>query len=369
MVVSTVTLAVAVGTTISVLLTLHAIINGLLLRRPEPAGSVSESVAVLIPCRNEAAQIPGLLDSLLGLRHLEHLEIHLLDDHSTDQTRSLISAGIAEHPHVFLHHGQTLPPGWSGKTFACHQLAQHATDADILVFIDADVRLSPDSVAQAVRTLRQRRLSLVSPYPRQISRTWSEHLMQPLLQWSWLATLPLRWAERSTRTSLSAANGQFLVVDGDAYRRSGGHLAISTEVLDDIRLLQSFKRHGYRGVVIDGSELATCRMYSSWTELQAGYSKWLWSALGPPISAALVVFALTLIYLVPPAAAIAGSSIGAVGYLAAVISRLVAAVRSGSRMRDALLHPLSIAMLILLIALSWRGRLRGTLAWKERTLR
>lgn len=359
---------VLVGTTLSVLLMLHAIINGLLLRRPLPARDIIESVAILVPCRNEAKEVAGLLASLRAQRHLPLLKIRILDDGSTDGTRALLHEHGGGDSRVEILDGAPLPDGWGGKTFACHQLALASIDADVLVFLDADVRLEADAVAQAIATLRAYQLALVSPYPRQISRTWSERLAQPLLQWSWLATLPLRVAERSTRPSLSAANGQFLVMDAVAYRESGGHEAIASEVLDDIRMLQSLKRHGYRGVVIDGSTLATCRMYSSWPELRAGYSKWLWSAFGSPTATAATALLLAVTYLVPPIAALAGSWIGVAGYLAAVISRMVSAVRSGDRLMDSLLHPLSIALLITLLAQSWIGRRRGSLAWKERVL-
>jgi hypothetical protein len=359
---------VLAGTIVSTVLMLHAIINGLLLRRPEPAGIVSERVAILVPCRNEEANIADLVASLRAQRHLPQVAIRFLDDASMDRTHALLMEHACDDDRIAILAGQPLEAGWLGKPFACHQLAAASTAADVLVFIDADVRLTPDAVAQAIATMRAHGLALVSPYPRQISRTWAERVVQPLLQWSWLATLPLRWAERSARTSLAAANGQFLVMDAAAYRETQGHAAIRDEVLDDIRMLQLFKKHGHRGVVIDGSTIATCRMYTSWPELRAGYTKWLWSAFGSIPSSLAIGGVLTLAYLVPPIAAMTGSAIGVIGYLTAVIGRMVSAVRSGDRLRDALLHPLSIALLLVLVGLSWLGRRRGALTWKERTL-
>lgn len=361
-------LMVTTGTTIAIVILVHTIINGILLRRPVTSTSVDEPVAILIPCRNEAANIVDLVETLRAQRGLSRATIIFLDDHSTDDTRARIQQEIADQTQMRLIAGASLPQGWLGKPFACQQLADAAPDATALVFIDADVRLAPDAVSQAVATLRSLNVALVSPYPRQISHSWSERLLQPLLQWSWLATLPLRWAERSTRPSLAAANGQFLVVDAQAYRASGGHAAIRDQVLDDIRMLQHFKTHGYRGIVIDGSTLATCRMYSSWDQVRTGYTKWLWSAFGSRTASVAVALLLALAFVLPPTAALTGSLIGLVGYLAAVLGRMVTAVRSGDRLVDALWHPLSIALLIVLIALSWRGRARGSLTWKERTL-
>jgi hypothetical protein len=361
------TVLLAAGTFISALFMIHAIINGVLLRRPHSARRVEESVAILVPCRNESANIDGLVSSIRNQELIDDLHILFLDDNSSDDTFSRLESARRLDPRITLLSGAELPSGWLGKPFACHQLASH-TDADVLIFIDADVRLKPTAVASAIATMRSLDLALVSPYPRQIALTWSERLLQPLLQWSWLATLPLRWAERSTRTSLSAANGQFLVVDGTAYRQAGGHAAISGQVLDDIRILQHLKRAGHRGVVIDGSSLATCRMYTSWNELRDGYSKWLWSAFGSPIASVIVAVLLAIAYILPTLAMATGSWLGLLGYLTAVVSRMVAAVRSGDRLILALFHPVSIALLILLMALSWLGHQRGSLSWKERVL-
>ncbi len=146
----------------------------------------------------------------------------------------------------------------------------------------------------------------------------AERLVQPLLQWSWLTTLPLRLAERSPRASLAAANGQFLVVDAQAYRSSGGHSAGSVRgaVLDDMALLRAVKASGGKGGVVDGTRLAVCRMYGDWAELRDGYTKSLWSAFGSKAGAGAVVAGLGMIYVVPPVAALTGSLTGLSGYLA-----------------------------------------------------
>ena len=128
--------------------------------------------------------------------------------------------------------------------------------------------------------------------------------MQPLLQWSILTTLPLRLAERSHRPSLAAANGQFIVVRRAAYVRAGGHAPDA--VLDDLALVRAIKQGGGRGGVVDGTSLATCRMYDGWAELRDGYGKSLWSAFGGPLGSGGVVGALSLAYVVPAFAALRG---------------------------------------------------------------
>lgn len=310
---------------------------------------------MLVPARDEAEHIGACLDSV-GSRH----ELLVLDDASRDGTAAVAAAHGAQ-----VITGAPLPSGWLGKPFACAQLAR-AASGDVLVFVDADVRFAPGAIDSAVALLESTGLDLVSPHPRQLTGTIAERLVQPLLQWSILTALPLRVAERSSRPSLAAANGQFLVVRRDAYERAGGH--VPGAVLDDLALLRAIRRSGGHGVVADGTALASCRMYRGWSELRDGYAKSLWSAFGSPAGSAAVVGTLALAYVVPPLAALRGSRIGLLGYLAAVTGRMITARRTGGRALDAVAHPVSIALLGWLTAHSHVSHGRGTLRWKGRPI-
>lgn len=361
------TLAGSVG---SAALTAHTVANLRALRVPSlDPPLATERVSVLLPVRDEVSQIADCLAAVLDQIAVPDLEILVLDDGSTDGTADAVRTAAGDDPRVRVLTGGSPPPGWLGKPYACAQLAEAATGS-VLVFLDADVRLAPQAVAASVALLRDAGLDLVSPYPRQIAESMGERLVQPLLQWSWLTTLPLRVAERTPRPSLSAANGQLLVVDAGAYRRSGGHEAVRGEVLDDIALLKAVKRAGGTGGVVDGTGVAVCRMYTDWTSLREGYTKSLWSAFGgSPAGAAAVGSALCVLYVVPPVAALGGSPVGLAGYGAAVAGRYLIAERTGGRsLPDALFHPASVLTALWLTAQSWRGRRRGTLTWKGRRL-
>jgi hypothetical protein len=360
----------AAGTALAVAGTAHAAWNLRRLRVP-PADPppVAERVAVLLPVRDEAQRVEPCLRSLLGQTGLRDATVTVLDDGSTDGTADVVRRVAGSDPRVRLVTGAPLPDGWWGKPWACAQLADTVPDADVLVFVDADVVLVPRAVASAVALLRWAGLDLVSPYPRQVAGSAAERLVQPLLQWSWLTTLPLRVAERSPRPSLAAANGQLLVVDAGAYRRSGGHRAVRAEMLEDIGLLRAVKRSGGRGTVVDGTALATCRMYDGWADLRDGYAKSLWSAFGSPGGAAAVLGALGVAYVLPPVAALRGSRVGLAGYAAGVAGRVVVGRRVGSRVwPDALAHPVSVGLLGWLTARSVRAHRRGALTVRGRPL-
>lgn len=352
---------VAAGSALALAGAVHAAVNARLLRRPSEGAGATPTVPVLVPARDEEASIAACVSSVLGQSALR--ELIVLDDCSTDATAQRArEAGARVLP------GAPLPEGWLGKPWACAQLAGAADpDAEILVFVDADVRLAPGALRRAVALLEQTGLDIICPFPRQEADGVAERLVQPLLQWSWLTTLPLRVAERSARPSLSAACGQFVVVRRAGLERAGGHAAVRAQVIDDIALVRAIKAAGGRGGVVDGSALACCRMYRGWGQLRDGYAKWLWSAFGSPFGAAAVLTALGLAYVVPPLAALRGSRAGLLGYAGAVVSRIVAARASGGRvLPDAAAHPASIVVLGYLTVRSFAGYRRGTLRWKHR---
>jgi glycosyltransferase involved in cell wall biosynthesis len=350
-------------------LSVHTGVNLRRLRVPRAdPPPTAERVSVLLPVRDEAHRLRPCLDSLLEQIRVPELEILVADDGSRDGTSELVRAIAGDDPRVRLLTAGDLPAGWLGKPHACQLLAD-AARGSVLVFVDADVRLAPHAIAAAVDLLRAGDLQLVSPYPRQIAVTPAERLVQPLLQWSWLTTLPLRTAERSARPSLSAANGQFLVVDARAYRAAGGHAAIRACVLDDVALVRAVKATGGRGGVVDGTALASCRMYEDWAALRDGYTKSLWSAFGSAAGAGAVVAGLGVVYVLPPLAALGGSLTGLSGYLAAVLGRYAVAERTAGRsLPDSLAHPASVAVLGWLTARSVLARRRGELVWRGRSL-
>lgn len=369
------TATVALGTTLAVLGAAHAALNIRALRTPrtQPPGT-ARRIAVLVPARDEEHTVPLLLADLRAQQGVPGLTVTVLDDASADRTLHAARAAAADDPRIRVVRVTGGPgPGWLGKPAACHRLAGLAPpEAELLVFVDADIRLAPHALAAAADLMERSRLDLICPWPQQVAGSATERLVQPLLQWSWLTTLPLRLAERSTRPALAAANGQFLMVRAASYRTAGGHRAVRNEVLEDIALLRAVKRAGGTGGPVEGSTLARCRMYTGPAQLRAGYGKSLWSAFGSAGGAAGVLGLLGLAYLVPAAALVCRGrvrTIGLAGYAAGVISRVLTARATGGRYwPDALAHPLSVAAFSALTIDSLYQRRRGRLSWKGRTI-
>lgn len=347
----------------SVALLWLAVANFFTIRRPAPAAERSESVTVLIPVRNEEENIADLVLSLQAQQFINKPEIIFINDSSTDDTADKLQEAQDGGAQIKVINAPELPDSWLGKPWALQQGYLQAK-GEIVVTLDADVRLTSTAIAQALGMLGDR--SFISPYPRQIARTFSERLIQPLLQWSWMSTVPLRIAEKSARTSLAVANGQFFMVRKSALDQIGGFNAIAAEVLDDMELARALIKSGALGGVADGSTLAQTRMYKNFFEIKAGYGKSLWKAFGSQSGSAAAIAFLFITGIAPVIAWFAGHPLGFFAYQFIVITRALSAARSRGRILDSILHPVSCAVLIYLIIYSWRAR--GVVAWKGRTL-
>ena len=322
---------------------------------------VSGSVSVLIPMRNEEANVKGCLSSVLAQKGLDTLEVIAIDDGSTDNT----SNEIKVFPSVELISGEKLPDKWLGKLWACQQLAEKSS-GDYLVFVDADVRLSDYAVANSISKMGN--WDFISPYPRQLTSGFVQKIFQPLLQWSWLSSVPLLIAQKYSIKSMAVANGQFLIIKRDAYFKSGAHAGIKTEVLDDLMLARNLLKQGYKGGVAEASNIATCHMYKNKMELFKGYQKSLWKAFGSVPGTILAIALLIVTGILPIISTALGSTSGLAAFGLITLSRMISSLRTGSLPNSAIFHPLAILMLLGLILFSWYGKITNTITWRDRTV-
>ena len=347
---------------LSVLALALVIFNSLTIRviKNSPT-KVSGSVSVLIPMRNEEENVKGCLSSVLAQKGLDTLEVIAIDDGSTDNT----SNEIKVFPSVELISGEKLPDKWLGKLWACQQLAEKSS-GDYLVFVDADVRLSDYAVANSISKMGN--WDFISPYPRQLTSGFVQKIFQPLLQWSWLSSVPLLIAQKYSIKSMAVANGQFLIIKRDAYFKSGAHAGIKTEVLDDLMLARNLLKQGYKGGVAEASNIATCHMYKNKMELFKGYQKSLWKAFGSVPGTILAIALLIVTGILPIISTALGSTSGLAAFGLITLSRMISSLRTGSLPNSAIFHPLAILMLLGLILFSWFGKLTNTITWRDRTV-
>ncbi len=346
-------------------------------RPPPTAGGELPSVSVLIPARNEERSIRAAVESVLASTGID-LELIVLDDASTDRTPAIVTELVSESGGwLRLSQAPPLPPGWNGKQHACWSLAQLAT-FNTLCFIDADVRLAPDALASMVTFLGESSAQLVSGFPRQITETWLEWLLLPLIHFLLLGFLPISRMRKGTDPSFAAGCGQFLMVDGSAYFASGGHAAIRETMHDGLRLPRLLRQHGFRTDLADLTDLARCRMYTNAAEVWQGLAKNATEGIAAPARILPISILLLLGQVVPFLMAAVlllhrKASPPTIAYVitavfGAWLPRLLATRRFRQPLRSALLHPAGI---LALLAIQWYALLRkalgGTVSWKERS--
>ena len=350
---------------LTLFLFLMTVLNALTLRIPPKVQGISEDISVIIPVRNESENALGLVETLKAQTNVERIEYIFVNDSSTDDTKALLLGAIAGDSRFSVVDAPALSEGWLGKPWAMQQGFMKSNGMNVIC-LDADVRLNPTAIAQAVQLLEKSALDFISPYPKQIAVTFAERAIQPLLQWSWLSTVPLRLAEKISIPSMAVANGQFFLVRRAALENIGGFTSIQAEVIDDMELARALIRAGSHGTVVDGSAIATTRMYSSFDEIRQGYGKSLWKAFGGKMGAGIAIGYLFITGIAPLLLTLASRPLGLFALELIILTRIMSALRAGGRISDSLLHPISSALLIYLIIYSWKSR--GVVAWKGRTL-
>ncbi len=350
----------------------------------EPGPQTLPSVAVVIPARDEAANIGRCLAGLVAQNYPgSRLSVVVVDDHSADGTFAIAAGVAAKHRHVSVLRSPPLPSGWVGKSHACWIGARTVGEqAEWLCFIDADVWAEPALIASAMAAAAAESLDLLSLAPRQELQSFAERLVMPCGLYLLGFCQDLR-AVQAPESDEAVATGQFMLMRRNAYEAVGGHAAVRHAICEDLALARAVKRSGRRVVLQDGRHVLATRMYSGWATLWIGISKNLSEMLGGPRrTAAIAVIAVILAWaavLVPiaDAAACTGGETQACWALAPAALGSAAAfglhIAGASYFRIpfwyGLLFPLGYSAGAAIAADSVRRRWRGRVSWKGRAYR
>lgn len=249
-------------------------------------------VSIIVPARNEAANLGRLLPSLLNLDYGSY-EIIVVDDASTDATVALAS----EFDAIIVK--STGPrPGWTGKNYACHLGAMAAT-GEWLLFTDADTEHAPGSLASILGYALDRNLEAVSVLTGQDCFSLWERLLIPFAYQQFFVATPGAHVNQP-RDPAALANGQYMLIRREVYDRIGGHEAVRGSIVEDIRLAHLMKLRRIRYGVARAEHLVHVRTYRSLADIWQGFSKNSFQYVSlDPRRGALVALSVVLAGLTP----------------------------------------------------------------------
>lgn len=224
-------------------------------------GNSRRPISVIIPSRNEAENLPHLLDSL-NAQVPPPEEILVVDDGSTDRTAELARIAGAR---VFA--SAPLPAGWRGKAWACQQGADAATH-NTLIFMDADTRFEAGGLTSVRDTFAQcgGALSLAA------FQCFGKPYEQLSAFFVWVMTAASGAFTPCRREP--GLFGPFLMVSKADYQRAGGHAVVKNRVLENVYLAAEFCKAGIPSHSLGGQGAVSIRMYpGGLTDLSNGWKK------------------------------------------------------------------------------------------------
>ena len=272
------------------------------------------TLTLVIPAYNEESNINACLESVLSSEPpCDDWTVLVVDDDSTDDTTVLARRTAESHsaatPDVTLLQAGPRPPGqrWVGKNWACARAMDQVTSTWV-VFIDADVRLRPDTLRRALVQAIEEQADLLSLAPRLSCGCLAEWMVQPIMASLLGLGFPIV-AANDPDASVAFAAGPFMLFRRSTYERIGGHRALAAEVVEDLALARRIKADGYRLRYLLGLDALDLRMYADLSALWEGWTKnWFLGLDRNPLkaigAAAVVLLMFSLPWLLTPAAVV-----------------------------------------------------------------
>ena len=268
------------------------------LRMPLDSGLEAElpGVSVIIPARNEHAQIRNALTTLLqstGVR----LELIAVNDRSTDGTGQIMDEVAATDPRLRVVHVTELPVGWLGKNHAMH-LGSQAALQELLLFTDGDILYEPRAIEAAVRHFQSEKLQHLCLLPKMIPGSVLENVLVCFFGLAFATGMQIHLIR--TRWPLAYAGvGAFNLVNAGFYRSLGGHQPIAMDVLDDVKLGKMIKKNGGASDFQMAEEWLSVRWQPSLWGVVTGLEKNGFASLNYSVRALLfttLIFFVTMLY-------------------------------------------------------------------------
>jgi glycosyltransferase involved in cell wall biosynthesis len=355
-------------------------VPGTVFDQPEPEPLIE--LSVIVPARNEEDCLGACLQSLASQSEAifelgKDWELVVVDDHSRDRTKEIACSFRG----VTVLEAGALEPGWTGKANAVWTAARRARGRWLL-FTDADTIHEPGDLRRAVHEAERHHAGVLSYSPRQIVSGLAQRAVMPLI-FSELALAYPAAKVSDPAQRIAAANGQFLLVEREAYRRLGGHASVANKVLEDVQLafIAKKRRVGLRFRYAE--DAVSARMYRSTAAMIEGWTKNLALLFNNALALAFwrtldlfLLFGLPVLAYELWDARLAARSLEWMGagwilgllWVRTLIRFYVRVAKSHFGFWDCLLAPLGLPLFVALLVRSWyQHRIRKRVSWKGRS--
>ncbi len=333
-------------------------------------------LSIVVPARDEERSIERCVRSLLTQEWLD-FEVIVVDDRSTDATPDILARLAREDARVRVVRGAPLPAGWIGKPWALVQ-GERLARGSWLLFTDADSTHEPRGNASALWFATRLGIDALTLGTRQeLGSFWERAMLPSILGLILYVSGTIGELNDPLRPERALANGQYILVSRRAYDALGGHTALRAEIVEDVEFAKRLKADGrFRLIIAGGDRIASVRMYHSFAEIWAGFTKNVFiGAQGNLVVLAAGFAFMSFVSFVPPVLGLRSLARGrrALALEALASSATVIATMSwGMRRvafpkRLAFLQPLGTALFAGIIAnstllvlsgrgVAWRGR-------------
>ena len=200
----------------------------------------------------------------------------------------------SRYPELKILQGKPLENGWTGKTFACSQLAESAK-GEWLLFTDSDTKHKPESLGRAINTALDRNADLLTVFPEMTMKTFPERLLMPLLFFIAFVLLPFYFVDKKGFTKFAIGVGPFMLFKKSAYEIIGGHESVKNAIVEDVWLSRKIKEHRLRLAAADGQGFCSVRMYRGFKDIWNGFSKNIFAGFN---FSSPVLFSINFMYLI-----------------------------------------------------------------------
>ena len=326
-------------------------------------------ISIIVPARNEEANVPRLLASLVHQDYPQY-EIIVVDDASTDNTAVIVQTYTKDGVRLISIDGP--PEGWTGKNHACWIGAGYAR-YPWLLFVDADTELASCALRSTIQFAIKRDVDALSLFPQQRCETFWERLLLPFAYQQYFVGTNARVNESD---GPALANGQYFFIHRSAYERVNGHAANAGSIVDDAALAVSLKREGIVALACRGEGLVSVRMYTNLQQIANGFGKNIYpylqqsplTGIQTAVSTALASSVALLFVDARREKSYSLFFIAVLAYAAQVLSTLPWLKHFGIARRYALLTPFSaLAFLAIAINSLLHTIVGHSVAWKGRS--